>query len=172
MEVRPNPTADNASIPQPHHRHAVAAPPKQAANSPIPVDTSSVSQRLQKELMSLMSDCCNPPTSCDYNMATAVAQDPDCYHWNNAPDLLCYECDSCKAGVLENVRRDWHKLSVLNIVMLVFLIGIYSIGCCAFRNTKRAETEYPYGVNRVKHIKPRWDYHWWRWLQDKREGLY
>ncbi|KAK4578864.1 hypothetical protein RGQ29_028797 [Quercus rubra] len=76
MEVRPNPTADNASIPQPHHRHAVAAPPKQAANSPIPVDTSSVSQRLQKELMSLM-----PPTSCNYNMATAVAQDPDCYHW-------------------------------------------------------------------------------------------
>ncbi|KAK7849115.1 tetraspanin-5, partial [Quercus suber] len=85
------------------------------------------------------SDCCKPPTSCNNNMATAVAQDPDCYHWNNAPDLLCYECDSCKPGVLENVRRDWHKLSVLNIVMFVFLIGIYSIGCCAFRNTKRAE---------------------------------
>nr|XP_023900914.1 tetraspanin-6-like isoform X2 [Quercus suber] len=122
--------------------------------------------------MSVMSDCCKPPTSCNNNMATAVAQDPDCYHWNNAPDLLCYECDSCKPGVLENVRRDWHKLSVLNIVMFVFLIGIYSIGCCAFRNTKRAETEYPYGENRVKHIKPRWDYHWWRWLQDKKEGLY
>ncbi|XP_065631906.1 tetraspanin-5 [Quercus suber] len=89
--------------------------------------------------MSVMSDCCKPPTSCNNNMATAVAQDPDCYHWNNAPDLLCYECDSCKPGVLENVRRDWHKLSVLNIVMFVFLIGIYSIGCCAFRNTKRAE---------------------------------
>ncbi|XP_030930252.1 uncharacterized protein LOC126697288 isoform X4 [Quercus robur] len=54
MEVRPNPTEDNASIPQPHHRHAAAAPLKQATNSPIPVDTSSVSQRLQKELMSLM----------------------------------------------------------------------------------------------------------------------
>ncbi|KAF3963108.1 hypothetical protein ACB098_06G176000 [Castanea mollissima] len=127
---------------------------------------------LEKDMSPIQSGCCKPPTSCNYNMATAVAQDPDCYHWNNAPDLLCYECDSCKAGVLENVRRDWHKLSVLNIVMLVFLIGIYSIGCCAFRNTKRAETEYPYGENRVKHIKPRWDYHWWRWLQDKREGLY
>ena len=40
MEVRPNPTVDNASIPQLHHRHATAASPKQAANSPIPVNTS------------------------------------------------------------------------------------------------------------------------------------
>ncbi|KAJ0101866.1 hypothetical protein Patl1_06139 [Pistacia atlantica] len=75
------------------------------------------------------SGCCKPPTSCTYNTATMVAQDPDCYQWNNAPTMLCYECDSCKAGVLEDVRRDWRKLSVLNIVMLVFLIGIYSIGC-------------------------------------------
>ena len=42
MEVQPNPTVDNASIPQPHHRHATAASPKQAANSPIPVNTSEV----------------------------------------------------------------------------------------------------------------------------------
>jgi hypothetical protein len=57
--------------------------------------------------------------------------------------MLCYECDSCKAGVLEDVRRDWHKISVLNIVMLVFLIGIYSIGCCAFQNTKEPKLITP-----------------------------
>ena len=108
------------------------------------------------------SGCCKPPTACNYNnvMATPVAQDPDCYRWNNAPNLLCYECDSCKAGVLEDIRRDWHKLSVLNIVMLVFLIGIYCIGCCAFQNTKRAETDYPYGENHMKRVRPRWDYYW------------
>ena len=89
-----------------------------------------------------------------------AAQDPDCYRWNNAPNLLCYECDSCKAGVLESVRNDWHKLSVLNIVMLVLLIGVYSIGCCAFQNTKRAETDYPYGANRMSKVRPRWDFYW------------
>ncbi|KAJ8765959.1 hypothetical protein K2173_020475 [Erythroxylum novogranatense] len=125
-----------------------------------------------KDMSPIQSGCCKPPTSCNYNMATVMTQDQDCYRWNNDPTLLCYECDSCKAGVLEEVRRDWHKLSVLNIVMLVFLIGIYSIGCCAFRNTRRAETDYPYGENRMTKIRPRWDYYWWRWLNDQRERLY
>ncbi|OAY38817.1 tetraspanin-6 [Manihot esculenta] len=127
---------------------------------------------LQRDMSPIQSGCCKPPTSCNYNMATLVPQDPDCYKWNNSPTLLCYECDSCKAGVLEDVRRDWHKLSVLNIVMLVLLIGIYSIGCCAFKNTRRAETDYAYGENRMTKVKPRWDYYWWRWWHDKREQLY
>lgn len=110
----------------------------------------------------MQSGCCKPPTACTYNVATMMmTQDPDCYRWNNAPNLLCYECDSCKAGVLEDIRGNWHKLSVLTVTMLVLLIGIYSIGCCAFRNTRRAETDYPYGENRMTKVRPRWDYHWW-----------
>ncbi|KAF5733758.1 hypothetical protein HS088_TW16G00198 [Tripterygium wilfordii] len=65
MEVRPNPTSDNSTIArqqqqqqQQHHRQrratAIATPSKQASPPPSAVDTSSVSQRLQKELMSLM----------------------------------------------------------------------------------------------------------------------
>ncbi|XP_075496868.1 tetraspanin-6-like [Primulina tabacum] len=126
---------------------------------------------LTKDMSPVQSGCCKPPTSCDYT-ATTTAQDADCYRWNNAPNVLCYECDSCKAGVLENVRRDWHKLAVLSIVMLLFLIGIYSIGCCAFQNAKRAETDYPYGHNRMSKVQPRWDFHWWRWLDDRRNQLY
>ncbi|KAL3523441.1 hypothetical protein ACH5RR_016275 [Cinchona calisaya] len=126
---------------------------------------------LTRDLTPIQSGCCKPPTSCNY-ASTMLAQDPDCYVWNNAPTMLCYECDSCKAGVLEDVRRDWHKLSVLNIVMLVLLIGIYSIGCCAFQNTKRAETDYPYGPNRMSKIRPRWDFYWWRWLNDRRHQIY
>ncbi|EXB80097.1 Ubiquitin-conjugating enzyme E2 19 [Morus notabilis] len=52
MEVRPNPTADNSSA-TPLHRQR-QSPSKQPAASPNPVDTTAVSQRLQKELMSLM----------------------------------------------------------------------------------------------------------------------
>ncbi|GLT88886.1 hypothetical protein SLE2022_068950 [Rubroshorea leprosula] len=126
---------------------------------------------MEKDMSPIQSGCCKPPTSCDYNVMM-MAQDPDCYKWNNSPMLLCYECDSCKAGVLESVRRDWHKLSVLNIVILLLLIGIYSIGCCAFRNTRRAETDFPHGRNRVTKIGPRWDYYCWRWCHDQMERLY
>jgi len=109
----------------------------------------------------MQSGCCKPPTTCNFNMETTlVDQDIDCYRWNNAPNLLCYECDSCKAGVLENIRTDWHKVSVLSVVILVFLIGIYSIGCCAFRNARRSETDYPHGENRMRKVRPRWDYYW------------
>ncbi|KAL7148630.1 hypothetical protein ABFS83_06G191600 [Erythranthe nasuta] len=128
---------------------------------------------LTAEMTPVQSGCCKPPTSCNYAAAAeAAAQEADCYRWSNAAGVLCYECESCRAGVLEDVRRDWHKLSVLNIVMVVVLIGIYSVGCCAFRNAKRAETDYPYGHNRMSKVRPRWDFHWWRWLDDRRHQLY
>ncbi|KAK9187062.1 hypothetical protein WN944_018452 [Citrus x changshan-huyou] len=47
MEVRPNPTVENL-------RATAAASSKQPVSSPNTVDTTSVTQRLQKELMSLM----------------------------------------------------------------------------------------------------------------------
>ncbi|RRT72751.1 hypothetical protein B296_00026629 [Ensete ventricosum] len=87
-----------------------------------------------------------------------------CYRWNNAANILCYDCDSCKAGVLEQVRMDWHKLTILNVVVLVFLIAVYSVGCCAFRNARRAEFEYPYGPSRMPKAHPLWDESWYFWL--------
>lgn len=112
--------------------------------------------------MYMQSSCCKPPTACSYAVdATTLAQDLDCYRWNNHPNLLCYECDSCKAGVLETMRIDWRKLSILNIVMVILLICIYSVGCCAYQNTKRAQTDNPYGQNRMSKVRPRWDFYWY-----------
>ncbi|KAJ6350081.1 hypothetical protein OIU78_006295 [Salix suchowensis] len=51
MEGRPNQTVDDS--PQ-HRRHGSATPSKQPVAPSNKVDTTSVSQRLQKELMSLM----------------------------------------------------------------------------------------------------------------------
>ncbi|XP_064975606.1 tetraspanin-6-like [Musa acuminata AAA Group] len=118
---------------------------------------------IQRDLSPIQSGCCKPPTTCTYTAGMAVAaQDEDCYRWNNAANILCYDCDSCKAGVLEQVRRDWHKLTILNVVVLVFLIAVYSVGCCAFRNARRAEFGYPYGPNRMSKAHPFWDDYWWR----------
>ncbi|KAI4385733.1 hypothetical protein MLD38_003728 [Melastoma candidum] len=97
----------------------------------------------ERTMSPVQSGCCKPLTSCTYNTGTMVS-----------------------------FRRSWHKLAVLSILLLVLLICIYLIGCCTFRNTKRAETEYPYGENRMRKIKPRWDYYWWRRLHDCKERLY
>ncbi|PWA94755.1 Tetraspanin/Peripherin [Artemisia annua] len=126
---------------------------------------------LTRDMTPIQSGCCKPPSVCSYEMSM-MAQDMDCFKWNSDPSILCYECDSCKAGVLEDIRRDWRKLSVLNVIMTLLLIGIYCIGCCAFRNTQRAETDYPYGENRMSKVRPRWDFYWWRWWHEKRRQIY
>ncbi|XP_008655285.1 tetraspanin-6-like isoform X2 [Zea mays] len=102
---------------------------------------------LQHDLTPIQSGCCKPPTACQYSGGMPVgAQDEDCYRWNNAPDILCYRCDSCRAGVMEQVRQDWHKIFVLDVAVLAALVCICSCGCCAFRNARRSRSQYPYGV--------------------------
>ncbi|KAJ0704970.1 hypothetical protein HanPI659440_Chr14g0568451 [Helianthus annuus] len=105
----------------------------------------------------MYSGCCKPPSACDYQ-APMMTQDPDCYKWNNDPNLLCYDCDSCKAGVLEDVRRDWHRLSILNIIMVLLLILIYFVGCCAYQNAKRADSYNSYEARMYK-ARPKWNFY-------------
>ncbi|CAF2149341.1 hypothetical protein BRARA_A01341 [Brassica rapa] len=119
---------------------------------------------LQKDLTPLQSGCCKPPTSCVYNTETPIQQESDCYRWNNAATVLCYDCDSCRAGVLETVRRDWHKLSIVNVVIVLFLIAIYCVGCCAFKNAKRPQYYgFPYGRYGMSKSRPGWEQSWSRW---------
>ncbi|CAN8230889.1 unnamed protein product [Cochlearia groenlandica] len=102
-------------------------------------------------------------TPLDYlhNDLTPLEQDPDCYRWNNAVAVLCYDCDTCRAGVLETVRRDWHKLSVVNVVIVLFLIVVYSVGCCAFKNAKRHQNNgFPNGRYGVAKSRPGWEQSW------------
>ena len=94
----------------------------------------------------VQSGCCKPPTSCNFTYVTGTewtktttpagaAADPDCGTWSN--EALCYDCQSCKAGVVATFKRDWKRVAVVNIVFLVFIIIVYSVGCCAFRNNRR-----------------------------------
>ncbi|GLJ32090.1 hypothetical protein SUGI_0646120 [Cryptomeria japonica] len=96
-------------------------------------------------LSPVQSGCCKPPSSCGYVYRNATywdgvplpvngTSDGDCFTWSNAQDELCYNCNSCKAGVLASVKQDWRKVAAINIVLLIFLIAVYSVGCCAFRN--------------------------------------
>lgn len=97
-----------------------------------------------KHLSAIQSGCCKPSSDCNYTYVTptnwtkntTTSTNPDCNAWDNDQNTLCYNCESCKAGLLDNIKSDWKKVAVLNIIFLVFLVIVYSIGCCAFRNNR------------------------------------
>ncbi|XP_062164005.1 tetraspanin-8-like [Alnus glutinosa] len=99
-----------------------------------------------EHLSALQSGCCKPPNDCDFTYVNATewtkpavvnSTNPDCNTWDNASADLCYSCESCKAGLLDNIKSNWKKVAVLNVIFLVFLIIVYSVGCCAFRNNRK-----------------------------------
>lgn len=60
----------------------------------------------------------------------------DCLQWSNDQTQLCFNCDSCKAGLLANLKKEWRRTDIILLITLVALISVYLIGCCAFRNAK------------------------------------
>jgi len=95
----------------------------------------------------MQSGCCKPPTKCGYTFVNPTywispintSEDMDCMKWSNDQTQLCYNCDSCKAGLLATLRIEWRKANVILIVTLVALILVYLFGCFAFRNAKTEE---------------------------------
>ncbi|OIW19856.1 hypothetical protein TanjilG_27222 [Lupinus angustifolius] len=105
----------------------------------------TVQQFYQENLSALQSGCCKPSNDCNFTYHSptvwnktegVVHSNPDCNVWDNDPNVLCFNCQSCKAGLLQNLKTDWKKVSIINIIFLIFLVIVYSIGCCAFRNNR------------------------------------
>ncbi|XP_057422325.1 protein TORNADO 2-like [Lotus japonicus] len=98
-------------------------------------------------LSPMQSGCCKPPTKCGYTFVNPTywispidnAADKDCMQWSNEPTKLCYNCDSCKAGLLATLRTEWRRANVILIVAVVALIVVYLMGWFAFRNAKTEE---------------------------------
>ncbi|KAI3890667.1 hypothetical protein MKX03_001941 [Papaver bracteatum] len=92
----------------------------------------------------LQSGCCKPPTQCGFTFVNPTywispintAADMDCLLWNNEQTQLCYGCDSCKAGLLANIKSEWRRVDIILLITLIALICVYLVGCCAFRNAK------------------------------------
>ncbi|KAG5563812.1 hypothetical protein RHGRI_000118 [Rhododendron griersonianum] len=108
----------------------------------------------QEKLSPIQSGCCIPPDDCSFTyisptnwttQSNSSFTDTDCSQWNNNASVLCFNCGSCKGGVLDNIKHDWKKVAIVNIIFLVFLVIVYSIGCCAFRNNREDNSwnKYP-----------------------------
>ncbi|CAN1329563.1 TET8 [Linum perenne] len=111
----------------------------------------TVEQLYTERLSALQqSGCCKPSDECGYTFVNPTtwtktatnSTNPDCSSWENQPDVLCFNCNSCKAGLLDNLKRDWKRVAIVNIIFLIVLIVVYSVGCCAFRNNRR-DNSYP-----------------------------
>lgn len=111
----------------------------------------------------IQSGCCKPPTECGYIYqnetvwtfgAGLTGTNPDCSSWNNDQEILCYNCNSCKAGVLASLKKSWRKVSVINIVILVILVIVYVVACAAFRHNKKIDNDEPYGDTRMEKAQP------------------
>ncbi|PIN04519.1 Tetraspanin family integral membrane protein [Handroanthus impetiginosus] len=94
----------------------------------------------------ILSGCCKPPNYCGFHFQNATfwtmpktgpaVPNPDCKTWSNVQKELCFDCQSCKTAVLNNIKREWRLLALINIAIIVFVIIIYSVGCCALRNNR------------------------------------
>ncbi|GLJ14754.1 hypothetical protein SUGI_0239230 [Cryptomeria japonica] len=122
-------------------------------------EVNAVAEQFYKTHLSpIQSGCCKPPTSCQFKYINATVwekkpepinnTDPDCKTWSNNQDILCYDCKSCKAGVVDNLKRDWRKLIISALAVTVALIAIYSAGCRACINNSK-EKEFEYAVYRM-----------------------
>ncbi|MED6110368.1 hypothetical protein PIB30_042157 [Stylosanthes scabra] len=101
-----------------------------------------------KHLSTTQVGCCKPPANCGFVMKNATYwevpktggsganNNSDCKTWSNKEDKLCYDCNSCKGGVLANIRNQWRHLTVFNSVVFVLVTAIYVLGCYAVRNNR------------------------------------
>nr|GME14883.1 tetraspanin-8-like [Ipomoea batatas] len=100
------------------------------------------------QIKSCLSGCCKPPTYCGFEFHNATywttpktgpaVPHQDCKKWSNVQTELCFECESCKTAVLENLRKQWKKLAIINSCILAFVLIVYSVGCCALKNNSRS----------------------------------
>uniref|UniRef100_A0A7N0VIC8 Tetraspanin-8 n=1 Tax=Kalanchoe fedtschenkoi TaxID=63787 RepID=A0A7N0VIC8_KALFE len=113
--------------------------------------TPTITEFYAEHLSAVQSGCCKPADECNFvyvsptvwnRPANTTSTNTDCALWDNDPLTLCFNCGSCKAGVIDNLKRDWKRAAIVNIIILVVLVIVYSIGCCAFRNN-RADKAYP-----------------------------
>ncbi|XP_010535582.1 PREDICTED: tetraspanin-3-like [Tarenaya hassleriana] len=116
-----------------------------------------------RRLSPIESGCCKPPTECGYTYVNEtvwapggglVGTNPDCTVWSNDQAFLCYQCGSCRAGVLGSLKKSWRKVSVINIVVLIILVIFYVIAYAAYRNIKRIDNDEPAGEARMTKAHP------------------
>ncbi|KAK1399868.1 Tetraspanin-7 [Heracleum sosnowskyi] len=96
-----------------------------------------------QRLTPIQSGCCKPSDSCNFTYVspgkwtktTTASSDIDCALWNNDPSILCFNCQPCKAGMLETKTTYWILISIFNVISVVFFIVVYCLLCLGMIGT-------------------------------------
>ncbi|KAL6499808.1 hypothetical protein OROGR_027718 [Orobanche gracilis] len=117
-----------------------------------------------RKLNPIQSGCCKPPTSCGYTYVNETfwtpeagltgETDQDCLRWSNEQERLCYNCGSCKAGVVASLSRSWRKVCTINLVILIILVVLQAITWAALSHTKKRDNTEAYGEIRMEVLDP------------------
>ncbi|CAO2827936.1 unnamed protein product [Amaranthus hypochondriacus] len=100
-------------------------------------------QFFSNKLSSIQSGCCKPSNDCNMKYISPTEwtktkeenyTNEDCYKWSNDKDVFCFNCQSCKAGFADNVKRHWRKTGIICIVFMILLIVISFSGCICVEN--------------------------------------
>ncbi|GMI67362.1 tetraspanin8 [Hibiscus trionum] len=94
---------------------------------------------VNNSLPELKAGCCKPPEVCGFKKvndthwetSSAHSNNGDCQKWSNDLSKLCFDCNACKGGVIDNIKKEWRILAVLNMMLLCLLVFIYMVGCCS-----------------------------------------
>lgn len=90
------------------------------------------------DLNSVQSGCCRPPSECGYAMtgpgtftttSVPLSSDPDCTRYSNDDSIKCYDCDSCKGGVAEDIRKSGRVAGIITLVIFVILVAVLVLAC-------------------------------------------
>ncbi|OIT35357.1 PREDICTED: tetraspanin-8-like [Nicotiana attenuata] len=109
----------------------------------------------KNKLSSTQSGCCKPPTYCNFEFQNAttwivpktgakVPDDADCKAWNNEEKQMCYNCNSCKKAVIDNIKKYYKHSALISFCIFLIISIIYSVGCCALTNNSYRRRAYVY----------------------------
>ncbi|CAH9115005.1 unnamed protein product [Cuscuta epithymum] len=92
-------------------------------------------------LTTLQFGCCMPPQSCNFTFVRPTywisnqtsSLSGDCSRWNNDPDKLCFNCDSCKAGVIAHNSKSLKIVNnlVLGAIVMCAVYFLYFVCLCS-----------------------------------------
>ncbi|VVA18123.1 PREDICTED: tetraspanin-8 [Prunus dulcis] len=100
------------------------------ACSEMPKNDTALKEFNMKELNPVMS-----PTV--WKKTKNASSNSDCKAWDNNPKVKCFDCNSCRAGILEQLIIAWRKAHFFKFALIGFLSVIYSVGCCAFKESRK-----------------------------------
>jgi hypothetical protein len=61
---------------------------------------------------------------------TVRAYTHDCKNWSNEPTTLCFDCDTCRAGLIQSSMDHWHNSGTLYVVLVMVMIVQYALFAC------------------------------------------